>query len=79
MDQPVAPFEFPSKDPGKAVGLLREDLRLDRTHRPELNYRIVETGAARLRCRCAASAVKIASAVQIRGKVTACAGVKGSP
>jgi predicted enzyme related to lactoylglutathione lyase len=45
MDQPVVPFEFLSKDPGKAVGLLREDLRLeDQTHaRAELPHR--ETGA----------------------------------
>jgi hypothetical protein len=79
MDQPVVPFEFLSKGPGKPSAFYERIFGWTVTHRPELNYRIVETGAARLRFRRTASAVKIASAVQIKGKVTACACVKGSP
>jgi predicted enzyme related to lactoylglutathione lyase len=45
MGQPVVHFEFLSKDPAKLSAFYEKIFGWTVTHRPELNYRIVETDA----------------------------------
>ena len=45
MGPPVVHFEFPSKDPAKLSAFYEKIFGWTVTHRPELSYRIVETGA----------------------------------
>ena len=45
MGQPVVHFELLSKDPAKLSAFYEKIFGWTVTHRPELNYRILETGA----------------------------------
>ena len=45
MGRPVVHFELMSKDPAKVAGFYETIFGWKVTHRPELNYRIFETGA----------------------------------
>ncbi|MEW6688258.1 MAG: VOC family protein [Pseudomonadota bacterium] len=44
MGKPVVHFELMSKDPAKVAGFYEKIFGWKVTHRPELNYRIVDTG-----------------------------------
>ncbi|MDF2764526.1 MAG: glyoxalase [Rhodospirillales bacterium] len=45
MGRPVVHWELMSKDPAKVAGFYEKIFGWKVTHMPELNYRIVETGA----------------------------------
>lgn len=45
MGQPVVHWELMSKEPAKVAAFYEKIFDWKITHRPELNYRIVETGA----------------------------------